>query len=161
MPTRIVDRGQAAHACYLYFPDGDHRDSENLASPSVQQPTCSKPVDTTMEARSSHGVGSDGRPSRSQPANRGRTIPKDRALSDLIGELSTRSEEFSTRWARHNVRLHHTATRTLHTSLVGEIALTGDAMHLHGDDLAGVAPRPERARIEHRTGAYVTFTCRR
>ena len=68
----------------------------------------------------------------------GRT-PKDRALSDLIGELSTRSEEFSTRWARHNVRLHHTATKALHNSLVGEIALTGDAMHLHGDDLVLIA----------------------
>ena len=32
--------------------------------------------------------------------------PYDRSLSDLIGELCTRSEEFSTRWAAHNVRFH-------------------------------------------------------
>jgi hypothetical protein len=32
--------------------------------------------------------------------------PFDRELSDLVGELSTRSEEFRGRWATHNVRLH-------------------------------------------------------
>ncbi|MCU1520450.1 MAG: hypothetical protein JWN19_835, partial [Arthrobacter sp.] len=30
--------------------------------------------------------------------------PHDRSLSDLIGELATRSDEFRTRWAAHNVR---------------------------------------------------------
>ena len=30
--------------------------------------------------------------------------PYDRQLSDLIGELSTRSNEFRVRWAAHNVR---------------------------------------------------------
>ena len=34
--------------------------------------------------------------------------PYDRDLSDLIGELSTRSDEFRARWADHNVRLHVT-----------------------------------------------------
>jgi transcriptional regulator with XRE-family HTH domain len=33
--------------------------------------------------------------------------PYDRALSDLVGELSTRSEEFRREWARHDVRFHH------------------------------------------------------
>ena len=33
-----------------------------------------------------------------------RRDPYDRALSDLIGELSTRSEEFRVRWAAHDVR---------------------------------------------------------
>ena len=32
--------------------------------------------------------------------------PYDRQLSDLIGELSTRSDEFRVRWAAHNVRIH-------------------------------------------------------
>jgi MmyB-like transcription regulator ligand binding domain len=49
--------------------------------------------------------------------------PADRALSDLVGELTTRSDAFSTRWARHNVRLHNTARKTLHSSLVGDIEL--------------------------------------
>lgn len=44
-----------------------------------------------------------------------------RELSDLIGTLSTRSNEISTRSARNKVRLHHTATKTMHNSLVGEI----------------------------------------
>jgi transcriptional regulator with XRE-family HTH domain len=65
--------------------------------------------------------------------------PSDRALSGLVGELATRSDEFSTRWARHNVRLHNTARKTLRNSLVGEIELTGDAMYLPGDGLIVVA----------------------
>ncbi|MGW4771301.1 MmyB family transcriptional regulator [Nocardia sp. NPDC004278] len=65
--------------------------------------------------------------------------PTDRALSDLIGELTTRSDEFSTRWARHAVRLHRTTSKTLHNSLVGDIELTGDALHLPGDGLVVIA----------------------
>jgi transcriptional regulator with XRE-family HTH domain len=38
--------------------------------------------------------------------------PYDRALSDLVGELSTRSESFRTWWAAHNVRYHHTGCTT-------------------------------------------------
>ncbi len=65
--------------------------------------------------------------------------PGDRALSDLVGELTTRSDEFSARWAQHDVRLHNTAAKTLHTSLVGDIELTGEAMQLAGDDLIVIA----------------------
>jgi len=61
--------------------------------------------------------------------------PLDRALSDLIGELATRSEDFRTRWARHNVRLHRTAVKRLRNPLVGDIELTGDALELPGDSL--------------------------
>lgn len=65
--------------------------------------------------------------------------PTDRALSDLIGELTTRNEEFTTRWAQHNVRLHNTTHKTLHNSLVGDIELTGEAMQLPGDELLVIA----------------------
>ena len=41
----------------------------------------------------------------------GRT-PYDRELSDLVGELSTQSEEFRGHWAAHNVRLHNQASST-------------------------------------------------
>src|SRR5439155_6202227 len=34
--------------------------------------------------------------------------PYDRGLSDLVGELSTQNEEFRSRWAAHNVRIHQT-----------------------------------------------------
>jgi hypothetical protein len=40
--------------------------------------------------------------------------PLDRDLSDLVGELSTRSDEFRTRWARHDVRHHGTGMKRLH-----------------------------------------------
>jgi transcriptional regulator with XRE-family HTH domain len=65
--------------------------------------------------------------------------PRDRALSDLIGELSTRSDEFVVRWARQNVRLHRTARKRLHNPLVGDIELTGNALELPGDDLILIA----------------------
>ena len=65
--------------------------------------------------------------------------PRDRALSDLIGELSTRSDEFVERWARQNVRLHRTARKRLHNWVVGDIELTGNALELPGDDLVLIA----------------------
>jgi len=61
--------------------------------------------------------------------------PNDRQLTDLVGELATRSDAFATRWAKHNVRLHRTATKRLLNSVVGEIELTGDALQLSGEDL--------------------------
>ncbi len=65
--------------------------------------------------------------------------PADRALSDLVGELTTRSDEFSARWARHNVRLHNTARKTLCNSLVGDIELIGEALQLAADGLIVIA----------------------
>ena len=65
--------------------------------------------------------------------------PRDKGLSDLIGELSTRSDEFVARWARQNVRLHRTARKRLHNRVVGEIELTGNALELPGDDLTLIA----------------------
>ena len=50
--------------------------------------------------------------------------PYDRNLSDLIGELSTRSEEFRTRWATHDVRIHATGTKRLHHPVVGDLDLS-------------------------------------
>ncbi|WP_329476547.1 helix-turn-helix transcriptional regulator [Kribbella sp. NBC_01484] len=65
--------------------------------------------------------------------------PEDKALSDLIGELTTRSDPFASRWARHNVRIHSTARKRLRNPVVGEIELTGDALELTGDDLIVIA----------------------
>jgi hypothetical protein len=62
----------------------------------------------------------------------GRT-PFDRGLSDLVGELSTRSEEFRTRWAAHNVRFHRAGAKRLHHPIVGELDLTFEAMDLTAD----------------------------
>jgi transcriptional regulator with XRE-family HTH domain len=59
--------------------------------------------------------------------------PYDRDLSDLIGELSTRSEAFRTKWAAHNVRFHRTGIKRLHHPEVGELELSYEAMELSSD----------------------------
>ena len=62
----------------------------------------------------------------------GRT-PYDRGLSDLVGELSLRSEEFRTRWAVHNVRFHRSGLKDIHHPVVGDLHLTFEAMDLTAD----------------------------
>ena len=63
--------------------------------------------------------------------------PHDRAIHDLVGELSTRSEEFVRRWASHNVRLHGTGTKRFHHHVVGELTLAYETMALNAEpDLA-------------------------
>ena len=59
--------------------------------------------------------------------------PYDRGLSDLIGELSTRSQTFRTRWAAHNVRFHRTGSKQLHHPVVGHLDLAFEAMELPAD----------------------------
>jgi transcriptional regulator with XRE-family HTH domain len=59
--------------------------------------------------------------------------PYDRDLTDLIGELSTWSEEFRTRWAAHNVRFHNTGTKKLHHPAVGDLELTYESLELTAD----------------------------
>ncbi|CAH0185393.1 hypothetical protein SRABI26_01538 [Arthrobacter sp. Bi26] len=56
--------------------------------------------------------------------------PHDKGLSDLVGELATRSEDFRTRWAAHNVRLHRTGFKRIHHPVVGDLELTYEAMEL-------------------------------
>jgi transcriptional regulator with XRE-family HTH domain len=60
--------------------------------------------------------------------------PYDRGLSDLVGELSTRSPEFRTWWAAHNVRYHQTGTKRIHHPIVGEMELSYEVMELAADD---------------------------
>lgn len=59
--------------------------------------------------------------------------PYDRGLTDLVGELSTRSEEFRTWWASQNVRFHRTSTKQMHIPVAGALELTGEALDLPGD----------------------------
>jgi transcriptional regulator with XRE-family HTH domain len=59
--------------------------------------------------------------------------PYDRNLSDLIGELSTRSEDFRTRWAAHNVRLHRAGVKTFRHPVVGELSLSFEMLELSAD----------------------------
>jgi transcriptional regulator with XRE-family HTH domain len=55
--------------------------------------------------------------------------PHDRALSNLVGELSTRSEHFRQLWAAHDVRLHSGTKRFNHPA-VGEFTLSYDDLYL-------------------------------
>ncbi|HEX2400034.1 MAG TPA: helix-turn-helix transcriptional regulator [Mycobacterium sp.] len=59
--------------------------------------------------------------------------PYDRGLSDLVGELSTRSADFRTRWAAHNVRLHRTGLKLIHHPVVGDLELNYEAMEFPAD----------------------------
>jgi transcriptional regulator with XRE-family HTH domain len=59
--------------------------------------------------------------------------PYDKGLTDLVGELCTRSEEFRSLWAAHNVRLHWFGTKHFHHSVVGDLGLTFDALELPGE----------------------------
>ncbi|KQY46385.1 helix-turn-helix domain-containing protein [Cellulomonas sp. Root137] len=59
--------------------------------------------------------------------------PYDRALSDLVGELSTQSPEFRTRWAAHDVRLHRTGRKHVRHPVVGELHLDFEVLELPVD----------------------------
>ncbi|MGW4031831.1 helix-turn-helix transcriptional regulator [Streptomyces sp. NPDC004838] len=59
--------------------------------------------------------------------------PYDRVLSDLIGELSVRSEDFRSRWAAHHVRFHRTGVKKMRHPAVGDLTLSFEALHLDAD----------------------------
>ena len=59
--------------------------------------------------------------------------PYDKRLTDLIGELSTRSDEFRVRWAAHNVKFHRTGTKRFHHPVVGDLTLNFEALELAAD----------------------------
>ncbi|WP_155546491.1 helix-turn-helix domain-containing protein [Amycolatopsis camponoti] len=56
--------------------------------------------------------------------------PHDKGLHDLVGELSTRSDEFRTRWGAHNVRHHGTGSKTFHHPVVGNLTLAYEGLEL-------------------------------
>jgi transcriptional regulator with XRE-family HTH domain len=56
--------------------------------------------------------------------------PRDRALRDLIGELSALSPEFRSRWATHDVLIRHDGTKRLHHPVAGRLELTFQSLDL-------------------------------
>jgi transcriptional regulator with XRE-family HTH domain len=54
--------------------------------------------------------------------------PNDPDLHDLVGELSTRSEEFRTRWARHDVHQHRGGAKQINHPVVGRLDLMYDLL---------------------------------
>ncbi|WP_091076308.1 helix-turn-helix domain-containing protein [Microlunatus sagamiharensis] len=57
----------------------------------------------------------------------GRT-PHDRSLSNLVGELATRSDTFRTLWASQVVREHRSGDKRVHHPVVGDLDLTFEGM---------------------------------
>jgi len=60
--------------------------------------------------------------------------PYNTSLTSLIGELSTRSEEFRALWAAHDVRLHRTGRKHFRHPAVGTLDLMFEAMALEADE---------------------------
>ena len=59
--------------------------------------------------------------------------PHNKSLHDLVGELSTRSDEFRRRWGAHNVRTHGTGTKHFHHHVVGDLALAYESLDLRAE----------------------------
>ena len=106
--------------------------------------------------------------------DRGRPGPYDRDLSDLVGELSTRSDEFRVRWADHNVRLHVTGRKAIHHPTVGDLDLPFEFLPLPGDPGQSLltytaepgspsarGPRPLGAAGRPRLASRATYSRRR
>jgi transcriptional regulator with XRE-family HTH domain len=56
--------------------------------------------------------------------------PHDKALIELVGELSTRSELFRRRWAQHDVTFHRSGQKRLRHPVVGQLDLDFEGMEL-------------------------------
>ncbi len=56
--------------------------------------------------------------------------PFDRTLTDLVGELSTRSDTFRRLWAAHDVRIHGAGTKRFQHPVVGELTLAYEELAL-------------------------------
>lgn len=60
--------------------------------------------------------------------------PGHRGLQDLVGELSTHSEDFAELWAAHDVRIHGAGTKRFHHPEVGELTLAFEELQVTADD---------------------------
>ena len=59
--------------------------------------------------------------------------PHDAALTSLVGELATRSDEFRVRWGGHDVRYYRSGTQPFRHPLVGDLTLDYDALEIPAD----------------------------
>ena len=59
--------------------------------------------------------------------------PHNKSLHDLVGELSTRSDEFRRRWGSHNVRTHGTGIKHFHHHIVGGLSLAYESLDLRAE----------------------------
>src|SRR3954466_5449969 len=71
--------------------------------------------------------------------------PDDRAMVELVGQLSTRSASFRTRWAKNDVRAHTRSRRVFAHPVVAELALPSQNPHVDAaadHTLTVFTPRP-------------------
>ena len=81
--------------------------------------------------------------------------PHDKGLTDLIGELVTRSDTFRLRWSAHHVRFHRTGTKRIHHPDVGDLEFTFEGLELPGNPgwvmvaytTAAGSPSEERVKL--------------
>ena len=81
--------------------------------------------------------------------------PHDRALNELVGELTTRSGQFAALWAGHDVRIHTTGTKRFHHPVAGDLSLQFETLHLPGDRGPNPVHLHRRARLRIRKRAGV------
>ena len=60
--------------------------------------------------------------------------PHDRALNELVGDLTTGSGMFAALWAGHDVRIHTTGTKRFHHPVAGDLSLQYETLDLPGDE---------------------------
>lgn len=59
--------------------------------------------------------------------------PHDKRLHELVGELSTRSDEFRRRWNAHDVRTHGAGVKQFHHHIVGDLELAYESLDLRAE----------------------------
>lgn len=99
--------------------------------------------------------------------------PHNKELHGLIGELSTRSDEFRARWGAHDVRHHGTGVKTFRHPVVGEMTLAYEGLSMEAEPgltltiyaAEPASPSAERIRLlaswaagERRTAQNVAVT---
>jgi MmyB-like transcription regulator ligand binding domain len=71
-----------------------------------------------------------GRASGERCRSYGTGDPHDKDLHDLVGELSTRSEDFRRRWSAHDVRYHGAGVKHFHHQVVGNLDLAYESVDM-------------------------------
>ena len=72
--------------------------------------------------------------------------PHSRASTAVVGEVATRSEQFRTRWAAHNVVAHRNGTKRFHLDQFGELTLSYNVLDITaapGLALVGYTAEPQ------------------
>lgn len=59
--------------------------------------------------------------------------PHDKDIHDLVGELSTRCEDFRAKWAVHNVRRHGTGVKNFRHHVVGDVTFNFEGLEVTED----------------------------